>query len=347
MPPRRRPLQRRASPLSRARVALPSHTSPSGLANHRRWPCVLLATSALIFSTGGLFIRKLDHPHAWQTVFWRSLSACVSLALVIIWRERTNPLRAIVKIGRPGWARRGGILRVVDRDGRGADQDKCRRRAGDLRAQPAGGSRAGMDPDRRASARLHVGRDRGHSVPAWHSWSPARARGGSASGALIALVIPLAFGYGTVMIRRHSEIAMAPAMLLSAMIERGDRPAVRRPVRHQPATTSLLLLTFGFAQLGIGLALVQHRCRPSTGHRCRPDLDARTDHGPDLGVDLRRRVPGRARADRRSDRVRRARRAHGVRGVEGRHVDELHDEVTRLPVQRSTRRLTSAVVDRD
>ena len=40
---------------------------------------VLLATSALIFSTGGLFIRKLDHPHAWQTVFWRSLSACVSL----------------------------------------------------------------------------------------------------------------------------------------------------------------------------------------------------------------------------------------------------------------------------
>ena len=40
--------------------------------------------------------------------------------------------------------------------------------------------------------------------------------GGSTSGALIALIIPLAFGYGTVMIRRHSEIAMAPAMLLSA-----------------------------------------------------------------------------------------------------------------------------------
>ena len=42
--------------------------------------------------------------------------------------------------------------------------------------------------------------------------------GGSTTGALIALIIPLAFGFGTVMIRRHSEIAMAPAMLLSAAI---------------------------------------------------------------------------------------------------------------------------------
>ena len=33
---------------------------------------LLLASSALIFSTGGLFIRELDHPRAWQTVFWRS-----------------------------------------------------------------------------------------------------------------------------------------------------------------------------------------------------------------------------------------------------------------------------------
>ncbi len=46
---------------------------------------VLLAGSALIFSTGGLFIRGLDHPQAWTTVFWRSVSACASLSLLIIW----------------------------------------------------------------------------------------------------------------------------------------------------------------------------------------------------------------------------------------------------------------------
>ena len=65
---------------------------------------LLLASSALIFSTGGLFIRGLDHPEAWTTVFWRALSACASLSLLIIWRERSNPLRAVVRIGRPAWA---------------------------------------------------------------------------------------------------------------------------------------------------------------------------------------------------------------------------------------------------
>jgi drug/metabolite transporter (DMT)-like permease len=78
--------------------------------------------------------------------------------------------------------------------------------------------------------------------------------GGSTSGALVALVIPLAFGYGTVMIRRHSEIAMAPAMLLSAALS----SVISLPFAHPFDITRhdlLLLLAFGFAQLGIGLAL--------------------------------------------------------------------------------------------
>ena len=51
---------------------------------------LLLVISSLIFSTGGLFIRGLDHPHAWTTVFWRSAAACVSILLLIIWRERSG-----------------------------------------------------------------------------------------------------------------------------------------------------------------------------------------------------------------------------------------------------------------
>ena len=77
---------------------------------------------------------------------------------------------------------------------------------------------------------------------------------GSTSGAVIALIIPLAFGFGTVMIRRHSEIAMAPAMLLAAAIS----SVISLPFAH-PFDISrhdlLLLLAFGFAQLGIGLTL--------------------------------------------------------------------------------------------
>jgi drug/metabolite transporter (DMT)-like permease len=67
-------------------------------------------------------------------------------------------------------------------------------------------------------------------------------------------VIPLAFGYGTVMIRRHSEIAMAPAMLLSALMSTVISLPFADPFdisRHD----LLLLIAFGFAQLGIGLAL--------------------------------------------------------------------------------------------
>jgi drug/metabolite transporter (DMT)-like permease len=78
--------------------------------------------------------------------------------------------------------------------------------------------------------------------------------GSSATGALIALIIPLAFGYGTVMIRRNSEVAMAPAMLLAAVIG----ALVALPFAHPFDVTRhdlLLLLTFGFAQLGIGLAI--------------------------------------------------------------------------------------------
>jgi drug/metabolite transporter (DMT)-like permease len=77
---------------------------------------------------------------------------------------------------------------------------------------------------------------------------------GSAVGAAIALIIPLSFGFGTVMIRRHAEVAMAPAMLLAAAISALISLPFAHPLdvsRHDLA----LLLTFGFAQLGVGLAI--------------------------------------------------------------------------------------------
>ena len=214
---------------------------------------LLLASSALIFSTGGLFIRELDHPHAWQTVFWRSFAACISLALLIIWRERSNPIRAVVQHRSAGLGRRRRLLRVIDRDGGRAHQDQRCGRSRDLCAQPTCCRCDGVDPDRRAGAQLHMDGDRrDRRRRCLHGLGTGA--GGSTSGALIALVIPLAFGYGTVMIRRHAEIAMAPAMLLSAAIS----SVVSLPFAHPFDITRhdlLLLLAFGFAQLGIGLTL--------------------------------------------------------------------------------------------
>jgi len=214
---------------------------------------VLLATSALIFSTGGLFIRELDHPQAWQTVFWRSMSACVSLALLIIWRERTNPLRAIVNIGRPGWA--VGAAFCASSIGMVVALSKTSVAivlvifalsplAAAVMAWILIGERV----------RNYTWGAIGVTVAGVAFMVSGPGAGGSTSGALVALVIPLAFGYGTVMIRRHSEIAMAPAMLLSAALS----SVISVPFAHPFDITRhdlLLLLAFGFAQLGIGLAL--------------------------------------------------------------------------------------------
>jgi drug/metabolite transporter (DMT)-like permease len=214
---------------------------------------LLLAVSALIFSTGGLFIRKLDHPHAWQTVFWRSVAACVSLALLIVWRERANPLRAIVKIGRPGWA--VGAAFCASSIGMVVALTKTSVAivlvifalsplAAAVMAWILIGERV----------RPYTWAAIGVTVAGVAFMVSGPGTGGSTSGALIALVIPLAFGYGTVMIRRHSEIAMAPAMLLSAALS----SVISLPFAHPFDITThdlLLLITFGFAQLGIGLAI--------------------------------------------------------------------------------------------
>lgn len=214
---------------------------------------LLLACSALIFSTGGLFIRKLDHPQAWQTVFWRSLSACVSLALLIIWRERTNPLRAVVRIGRPGWAVAAAfcassIGMVVALTKTSVAIVLVIFALSPLAAAVMAWILIGE------RVRTYTWIAIGVTVAGVAFMVSGPGAGGSTSGALIALVIPLAFGYGTVMIRRHSEIAMAAAMLLSAAIS----AAISLPFAHPFDITRhdlLLLLTFGFAQLGIGLAV--------------------------------------------------------------------------------------------
>ncbi len=214
---------------------------------------LLLTTSALIFSTGGLFIRALDNPQAWTTVFWRSLSACASLSLLIIWFERTNPLRAVVKMGRPGWA----VAAAFSASSIGMVVALTKTSVAVVLVIFA------LSPLAAAVlAWILIGeRVRGYTwiaigvtVAGVTYMVSGPGAGGSTTGALIALIIPLAFGYGTVMIRRHSEIAMAPAMLLSAAIS----TVISLPFADPLSVTRhdlLLLLTFGFAQLGIGLAI--------------------------------------------------------------------------------------------
>ena len=228
-----------------AHVPAHAHTSP--------WSIFLVAFSSLIFSTGGLFVRGLDDPHAWTTVFWRSVSACVSLLVLITWRERRNTAKVILSMGKPGV----------------------------FVATAFAASSIGMVV---ALSRTSVAvvlvifalSPLAAAVLAWiilgervrnYTWAAVAitvlgvgymvsgpGASGSASGALIALIIPLSFGFGTVMIRRHSEIQMAPAMLLSMVIGVVVSIPFASPLevsRHD----LIILIAFGFAQLGIGLAV--------------------------------------------------------------------------------------------
>jgi drug/metabolite transporter (DMT)-like permease len=214
---------------------------------------VLLVLSSLIFSTGALFVRGLDHPQAWTTVFWRSVAACASLSLLIVWRERRNSVRAMMTMGKPGVAvaaafAASSIAMVVALTRTSVAVVLVIFALSPLAAA--------------VMAWILIG-ERVHSytwlaiavtvggVGYMVSGSGAAA---SVSGVLIALVIPVAFGFGTVMIRRHAEIAMAPAMLLAAVIG----ALVAAPFAHPLSVTKhdfVLLIAFGFAQLGVGLAI--------------------------------------------------------------------------------------------
>ena len=225
---------------------------------------VLLIVSSLMFSTGGLFVRSLEHPHAWTTVFWRSISAGVSLVGLIVWSEKSNAVRAVRSMRMPAY----GVAAAFSASSIGMVVALSRTSvaivlvifslsplAAALMAWAFIGERV-RNYTWMAIAVTVLGV--GYMVSGSRS-------GTSMTGALIALVIPVAFGFGTVTIRRHAEISMIPAMLLSTVISALIALPFAHPFdvnRHDFA----LLMLFGFAQLGIGLAVfsVAARDAPAT-----------------------------------------------------------------------------------
>lgn len=73
-------------------------------------------------------------------------------------------------------------------------------------------------------------------------------------GVLISLLIPVTFGIGIIVIRKHPGIGMVPAMLLACAMSTAIALPLGEPFsvdRHD----LLLLCLFGFGQLGFGLAI--------------------------------------------------------------------------------------------
>jgi drug/metabolite transporter (DMT)-like permease len=67
----------------------------------RAYGTVLVASAAVLWSTGGLFVRLLDLD-IWTILAWRSLFAAASLFLLVVCQHGRSTIRAIRAIGWPG-----------------------------------------------------------------------------------------------------------------------------------------------------------------------------------------------------------------------------------------------------
>ena len=68
----------------------------------RSYGVTLVAMAAVLWSTGGLFIRALASLDLWTMVVWRSVFAAIALAFVIGALNRSRSLGVIKRLGWPG-----------------------------------------------------------------------------------------------------------------------------------------------------------------------------------------------------------------------------------------------------
>ncbi len=69
----------------------------------RTFGLLMVAVAAVLWSTAGLFVRRLDLD-VWTMLGWRSVFAALSLGVVALYQNRNAPLAAVRGLGWPGVA---------------------------------------------------------------------------------------------------------------------------------------------------------------------------------------------------------------------------------------------------
>jgi drug/metabolite transporter (DMT)-like permease len=67
----------------------------------RSYGATLVAAAAVLWSSGGIFVRWLDLD-LWTMLAWRSLFAALALAVIVVARHRSGTVAALRRMGRPG-----------------------------------------------------------------------------------------------------------------------------------------------------------------------------------------------------------------------------------------------------
>ena len=213
----------------------------------------LVIAAAVLWSSGGLIVRLLQGVDSWTIVFWRSVAACLFLALFGLWSQGLAYLRAFSRLSLASLAIAlcfvvASISLVVAlKLTTVADVlilMSCSPLLAALLGRVALGERLGglgwiALASTIAGAAIMV--------------SDSYARG-SLAGDLIALCIALAQAVAIVLFRKHRDVSMVPAvnlaMLIAALI-------VAPLASFEPiaARSAGLIGFFGAGQLGLGLAL--------------------------------------------------------------------------------------------
>jgi drug/metabolite transporter (DMT)-like permease len=213
----------------------------------------LVAAAALVWSTGGLIVRSLESADNWTTIFWRSVSACLFLALFLLVRDGRQALGLFRRMGLPGLMVGAGfacasICFVVALSLTSVAETLMIMSSAPLMAALLGWVVIGetIRPLTWATiAAVMVG------IALMVSDSEG---GGSLLGDAFALLSTFGYSVAVVTTRRHPQIRMTPAVLTGAAIA----ALVALPLATPFAVTvhdAPLLLLFGAGQLGVGMAL--------------------------------------------------------------------------------------------
>lgn len=214
---------------------------------------ILIALSALIWSTGGLIVRLLESADPWTTVFWRSVFATAFLIGLIAWRERHQTLAVFLRMGHAGLIVAGcftaaSIGFVVALSLTSVANTLIILSSAPLIAAAIGRTVLGEKPSLTSWLAMLAA---SCGIVLMVSDSVGR---GAIAGDLIALSIATAMAIAIVTIRRHREVRMTPATCLATLIAAGIALPLASPLAISGGDFSLLVV-FGAFQLGVGLAL--------------------------------------------------------------------------------------------
>ena len=72
------------------------------MVNQKTIAILLVLTSTVGISFGGLIIRQIEYGNAWQITFYRNLAFFIAIALILVKLYGLNTFKSLTKVGKPG-----------------------------------------------------------------------------------------------------------------------------------------------------------------------------------------------------------------------------------------------------